>query len=170
MLGGDEVRVDEHGLGILRLDGCQHPGELRVRVSLRDVVDQQRKPQRSSGRPLPFEGRVFVERRGIPQDRDAPDPRSRVLEQFEALAGELAGMLEVAEAMAHSALARRESRGAHMRLDGYETRDDQAFLRHSLAFCQGDAAPRVAHAPVTITRLPPRARVYGGAGKQAELT
>ena len=98
------------------------------------------------------------------------DDRSRAFNTEWLGAIELAGMLEVAETMAHSALARRESRGAHMRLDGYETRDDAAFLRHSLAFRQGDAPPRIDHAPVTITRLPPRARVYGGAGKQVQLT
>jgi fumarate reductase flavoprotein subunit len=38
-----------------------------------------------------------------------------------------AHMLEVAEAMAHSALQRRESRGAHVRLDEFATRDDAGF-------------------------------------------
>jgi fumarate reductase flavoprotein subunit len=98
------------------------------------------------------------------------DDRSRAFNTEWLGAIELAGMLDVAEALAHSALARRESRGAHMRLDGFEARDDNAFLKHSLAFRQGDEAPRIEHAPVTITKLPPRARVYGGAGKQAELT
>ncbi|HET9208420.1 MAG TPA: fumarate reductase (quinol) flavoprotein subunit [Burkholderiaceae bacterium] len=98
------------------------------------------------------------------------DDRSRAFNTEWLGAIELAGMVEVAETMAQSALARRESRGAHMRLDGYETRDDAAFLCHSLAFHQGEAPPRIDHAPVTITRLPPRARVYGGAGKQVELT
>ncbi len=72
--------------------------------------------------------------------------------------------------MAQSALARRESRGAHMRLDGFETRDDDHFLKHSLAYHAGDAPPRIDYMPVTITRSPPRVRVYGGAGKQAELS
>ncbi len=98
------------------------------------------------------------------------DDRGRAFNTEWLGAIELAGMLEVAEAMAHSALARRESRGAHMRLDGFEARDDNAFLAHSLAWRQGDDAPRIDHAPVTITKLPPRARVYGGAGKQAQLT
>jgi fumarate reductase flavoprotein subunit len=83
---------------------------------------------------------------------------------------ELIGMLGVAEAMAHSALARRESRGAHMRLDGFEARDDVNFLKHSLALYQGEAAPRIEYGPVTITRMPPRARVYGGAGEKAQLS
>jgi len=78
---------------------------------------------------------------------------------------ELGFMLEVAEAMAHSALARRESRGAHQRLD-YEARDDTNFLSHSMTF----VGPRIEHAPVTITTSPPKERHYGGAGKQAVLT
>ncbi len=98
------------------------------------------------------------------------DDRSRAFNTEWLSAIELAGMLEVAETMAHSALARRESRGAHMRLDGFEARDDNAFLAHSLALRQGDDAPRIEYSPVTITKLPPRARVYGGAGKQAQMT
>ncbi len=83
---------------------------------------------------------------------------------------ELGFMLEVAEAMAHSALARKESRGAHMRLDGYEARDDVNFLRHTLAHYGGDDKPGIAYTPVTITKLNPESRLYGGHGKQAVLT
>jgi len=83
---------------------------------------------------------------------------------------ELGFMLEVAEAMAHSAYRRKESRGAHVRLDEYKERDDVNFLRHSLATYKGDSPPTISYAPVTITKSQPRARVYGGAGKQAELT
>jgi len=95
--------------------------------------------------------------------------RSRAFNTEWLSAIELIAMLEVAEAMAHSALARRESRGAHMRLDGFETRDDVNFLKHSDALYQGDDPPRIEHSPVTITKSPPRARVYGGEGKQAQL-
>src|SRR5437867_11577862 len=42
-------------------------------------------------------------------------------------------MLDVAATIAHSALNRRESRGAHSRTD-HPTRDDAHFLRHTLAF------------------------------------
>jgi fumarate reductase flavoprotein subunit len=83
---------------------------------------------------------------------------------------ELGFMLEVAEAMAHSALARRESRGAHMRLDGFEARDDDNFLKHTLAQRVGEDMLRIEHQPVTITKSKPRARHYGGAGKQAVMT
>jgi fumarate reductase flavoprotein subunit len=83
---------------------------------------------------------------------------------------ELGFTLEVAEAMAHSALARRESRGAHMRLDGYESRDDENFLKHTLAHFGGDGPPSIGHMPVTITRSQPRKRTYGGAGTKAEMS
>jgi fumarate reductase flavoprotein subunit len=83
---------------------------------------------------------------------------------------ELGFTLEVAEAMAHSALGRRESRGAHVRLDEYKTRDDENFLQHSLARYTGDGPPSISLAPVTITKSQPRTRSYGGEGKKAVMT
>jgi len=98
------------------------------------------------------------------------DDRSRVFNTEWLSAIELGFMLDVAETMAHAALQRRESRGAHVRLDGYGERDDQNFLMHSLAWHEGDGPPRIEHAPVRITRSPPQARQYGGAGTAAVLT
>ena len=97
------------------------------------------------------------------------DDRSRAFNTEWLTAIELGFTLEVAEAMAHGALERRESRGAHMRLD-FEARDDAAFLKHTLARHGGDGAPRIEHQPVTITKSQPKARHYGGAGKQAVLS
>jgi len=77
---------------------------------------------------------------------------------------ELGAMLEIAQVMLHSALARRESRGAHQRLD-HPDRDDERYLRHSLAVRQGEKAPRIDYRPVTITRWQPGERVYGGVEK-----
>lgn len=74
---------------------------------------------------------------------------------------ELQHAVAVAEAMAHSALLREESRGAHLRIDACNARDDARFLCHSLASYRGDAAPEITHAPVTITRSRPAERVYG---------
>jgi len=71
---------------------------------------------------------------------------------------ELDFMLDVAAAIAHSALARQESRGAHSRTD-FPKRDDERFLKHTLAH-RADGAPRIEYAPVTITKWQPAARVY----------
>jgi len=71
---------------------------------------------------------------------------------------ELDFMLDVATAIAHAALARQESRGAHSRTD-FPTRDDGRFLTHSLV-SRTDGAPRIDYAPVAITRWQPATRVY----------
>ncbi len=82
---------------------------------------------------------------------------------------ELGYSLEVAESMAHSALMRRESRGAHQRLDeGCTERDDVNYLKHSLAFFNPDAAPTIKYSDVTITKSQPKARLYGAAAEEAE--
>ncbi|MBP2169484.1 fumarate reductase flavoprotein subunit [Erwinia toletana] len=82
---------------------------------------------------------------------------------------ELAHGLEVAECMAHSAINRTESRGAHQRLDeGCTERDDHNFLKHSLTFYTPDGAPRMAYDAVNITRLPPAKRMYGGEADAAD--
>lgn len=76
--------------------------------------------------------------------------------------------LQIAEAMAHAALRRQESRGAHLRIDEYGKRDDERFLHHSLAYFNGNDAPRIEPSSVTITRSQPRERVYGGAEQAAD--
>lgn len=96
------------------------------------------------------------------------EDRSRVWNTDWIGAIELGYQLDVAEAMAHTALARTESRGAHQRLDGYDKRDDVNFLCHSLAYYQEGSAPRIATQPVKITRSPPGQRAYGALGEQLE--
>ena len=96
------------------------------------------------------------------------DDHSRVWNTEWLLAIELGYQLDVAEAMVHSALQRRESRGSHQRLDGFEQRDDGNFLKHSLATYASGGAPRISYGEVRITRSRPGTRAYGAAGVQAE--
>jgi len=88
------------------------------------------------------------------------DDASRTFNTELTTALELTGMIDLAEAIVHSALRREESRGAHQRTD-FPARDDERFLAHSLVYREADGTPRVEHRPVTITRWPPGERVYG---------
>jgi len=90
----------------------------------------------------------------------ALDDASRTFNTELTTALELTGMIDLAEAIVHSALRREESRGAHQRTD-FPARDDERFLAHSLVYREADGTPRVEHRPVTITRWPPGERVYG---------
>ena len=74
---------------------------------------------------------------------------------------ELGSMLDCAEALTVGALARKESRGAHQRLD-YVQRDDQKYMRHSMVYYQGLNAPRLDYLDVVITKSPPGVRDYSG--------
>jgi len=75
---------------------------------------------------------------------------------------ELGAMIEVAQTVAVSALQRKESRGAHQRLD-FVDRDDVAYLKHTMAYFNPNGDPRIDYADVVITKSQPAARVYGGA-------
>ena len=72
---------------------------------------------------------------------------------------ELEFMLDVAEAIAYSALKRTESRGSHQRSD-FPERDDENFLKHSMAY-QTNTKPHIDYKDVIITKWPPGERVYG---------
>ncbi len=72
---------------------------------------------------------------------------------------ELDFMIDVAQALAHSALARTESRGSHQRTD-FPDRNDKEFLKHSLALRTPDG-PKIEYKDVVITSWPPEERVYG---------
>jgi succinate dehydrogenase/fumarate reductase flavoprotein subunit len=71
---------------------------------------------------------------------------------------ELGFMLDLAEVIALGALNREESRGAHSRRD-FPERDDQSWLKHTLAYHAADG-PKLDYGPVTITRWQPERRVY----------
>ncbi len=93
------------------------------------------------------------------------DDRSRTYNTEWLTAMEFQASLQVAETMAWSARARRESRGAHVRNDAYDQRDDERFLVHTLAHPGDGSGPVIEHVPVTITRSTPRRRAYGAEGE-----
>ena len=76
---------------------------------------------------------------------------------------ELGFLLDLAEVLVVSALARKESRGGHFRED-YDNRDDVNFMRHTMAYREVDAEGneniRLDYKPVVQTRYKPMERKY----------
>ena len=79
---------------------------------------------------------------------------------------ELGFLLDVGEAMASSADARKESRGSHQRLDEFNKRDDENYLTHTLAFYQRGEVPKLSYQDVVITKSKPGERAYGAAAEK----
>ncbi|PYV27999.1 MAG: succinate dehydrogenase flavoprotein subunit [Acidobacteria bacterium] len=71
---------------------------------------------------------------------------------------ELGGLIDLAEALVSSALARQESRGAHSRED-FPKRDDPNWLKHTLAY-KTPQGIELKYKPVTVTKFEPKERKY----------
>jgi len=87
-----------------------------------------------------------------------PAHRGKIFNQDLPRCWELAGQLQVAEAIARGAFRREESRGSHSRLD-FPQRDDARFLHHTLALFTPEG-PRFETKGVTITKWQPEVRKY----------
>jgi len=117
----------------------QHVGVFRHEASMTEGLAKIRRlRERYAGVKVRHTGRVF---------------NLDLMQQFE-----LQGMIDLAEAIAAGALARRESRGSHARRD-YPERDDANFLKHTVATYTPDG-PTLTYRPVSITRFQPEARKY----------
>ncbi|MBN9606052.1 MAG: succinate dehydrogenase flavoprotein subunit [Actinomycetales bacterium] len=79
---------------------------------------------------------------------------------------ELGFLLDLAEVVVYSARNRKESRGGHMR-DDYPKRDDENYMKHTMAYLTGDPHSSIADdhirldwKPVVITDYQPMERKY----------
>ncbi|MDP7240727.1 MAG: hypothetical protein QGH72_05935 [Dehalococcoidia bacterium] len=122
-------------------------------------------------------GEVMMEKVGIFRRRDeTEEAAARLVELQQRLARtrplyggkrfnldllrtyDLRGLLLVAEVIARGAVVREESRGSHYRRD-FETRDDQGWMKHTLARYTPEG-PQLSFSPVTVTKWQPEARKY----------
>jgi succinate dehydrogenase / fumarate reductase flavoprotein subunit len=72
---------------------------------------------------------------------------------------ELGFMIDCADMITKSAIERKESRGAHTRLD-FPKRDDENWLKHIVLTRQPDGSEKMSYLPVTITQFEPQERKY----------
>ena len=84
--------------------------------------------------------------------------KGRVFNTDLVFALELGYMLDCGEAIAVSALERKESRGAQARTD-FPARDDENWLKH-ITVTKGEEGPELGYLPVTITMWTPEERKY----------
>ncbi len=72
---------------------------------------------------------------------------------------EMSHMLEYSELIVAGGMARKESRGAHARVD-HPNRDDENWMKHTLAFRTEEGGYELKYKPVTVTRFQPEERKY----------
>jgi succinate dehydrogenase / fumarate reductase flavoprotein subunit len=92
-------------------------------------------------------------------ERVVVDDKGEVFNSDLTQALELGFLLDLADCMVVSGLARKESRGAHARPYDYPDRDDESFLRHTVVTWE-DAEPVLDWKPVTMTKWQPEVRTY----------
>lgn len=87
------------------------------------------------------------------------DDKSKIFNTDLQEAIELGHMLDYALFIVESALARKESRGAHYRED-FPTRDDENFMKHTMAYMDSNGDITLDYMAVTPGKFEPQERTY----------
>ncbi|MBD3800065.1 MAG: succinate dehydrogenase flavoprotein subunit [Campylobacterales bacterium] len=87
------------------------------------------------------------------------DDKSKIFNTDLQEAIELGHMLDYSLFIVESALARKESRGAHYRED-YTTRDDEGFMKHTMAYMDENGDISLDYMAVTPGKFDPQERTY----------
>ena len=87
--------------------------------------------------------------------------KSKIFNTARIEALEFENLMAIARATFASALARKESRGAHAR-DDFPDREDAEWLKHTMYFPEGDTLEYrpVEQKPLTVDTFPPQKRTY----------
>ncbi len=140
--------------GLLQQQGPENP--YLIRRELRKVMDQHAGVYRDGASMKAGLDKVMALKeqfKGV-----SVKDKSRVYNSNLMHTMETGNLLLLAEVLLTAALAREESRGGHARTD-FKTRDDERFLKHTLATNDG-GRPKLDYKPVTITRWKPVERKY----------
>jgi succinate dehydrogenase / fumarate reductase flavoprotein subunit len=92
-------------------------------------------------------------------ERVVVDDKGNVFNNDLTQALELGFLLDLADCMVVSGVARKESRGAHARPYDYPDRDDRNYMRHTIVRWIADR-PVLDWKPVTVTKWQPQERTY----------
>jgi succinate dehydrogenase / fumarate reductase flavoprotein subunit len=149
--GEEEKRIF---YGLLKRTGTESPAQ--IRRELRVLMDKHAGVYRT-GESMK-EGLDGIAQLKQRFQKITIQDKSRVYNTNLVQALETDNMLDLAEVLLFSGLAREESRGAHARTD-FPKRDDEKFLAHSMVY-YSCAKPRLEYKPVTITNWKPVERKY----------
>lgn len=150
MVQNEEKRIYD---GIFH--GAGHENPYQIKKDLTDLMDQRAYVYRT-GDDLAFAIKKVKELQARAW-KHVDDKAKEYNTNFTNVM-ELDSMLRTCEIVLVGAYHRLESRGAHARLD-YPNRDDDNFLKHTLAYYTGDG-PKITYHPVTITKYKPVERHY----------
>ena len=161
------AKIDSRA-AIARFDRIRHASGTRTPGSLRtdmQVLMQKHCAVFRDGSSL-REGVEKVDRVAAGMSELKVADRSLIWNSDLVEALELDNMLAQAVVSMHSADNRKESRGAHFR-DDYPKRDDENWLKHTLAWRDDGGSVRIGYRPVRLTTysnevqsIPPGVRVY----------
>src|SRR5439155_25717778 len=85
-------------------------------------------------------------------ERVVVDDKGEIFNNDLTQALELEFLLELADCMVVSGLARKESRGAHARPHDFPDRDDENFLKHTIVTLDYEGRPELDWRDVTVTK------------------
>ncbi len=140
--------------GMLGLTGAESPAQ--IRRELRTLMDKHAGVYRT-GESMK-QGLDKIASLKLRFREISIQDKSRIYNTNLIQALETGNMLDLAEVLLISGLAREESRGGHARTD-FPTRDDEKWLVHSMVYYTG-GKPRLEYKPVTITNWKPVERKY----------
>ncbi|MGE0243095.1 MAG: succinate dehydrogenase/fumarate reductase flavoprotein subunit [Nitrososphaeraceae archaeon] len=155
-ISNDQVRMEEKRIfdGIFRGRGEVNPYE--VRKELTDTMDEKSYVFRSEDQLIA--GLKKIRELKVSTWKHVDDQSKEYNTNFTNVM-EIDAMLRTAEVVLMGAINRKESRGAHSRID-YPKRDDVNFLKHTLAYYNSENEPIMSWHPIIFTRYGPVERKY----------